>query len=182
MKSVLSLALVVCLLVLSLPATGQEKGGAGDIPKRFDWSAARKLAPGTEVMVTVKGSKPVRRYVVLAGESELTALNLTDPTLPRAATRVLRDMASNHPEYFAAVGTGGYFQSNNVRMGPAGVFVADRKVADLSQVVETIARDDVVQIGAVDDGPRVSVRKAAAVGAAIGAAVFLVQALAMVLR
>ena len=34
----------------------------------------------------------------------------------------------------------------NVRMGPDGVFVANRKVADLGQVVENIARTDVAEI------------------------------------
>jgi outer membrane lipoprotein SlyB len=34
----------------------------------------------------------------------------------------------------------------NVRVGPDGVFVADRKVADLEQVVENIVRADVAEI------------------------------------
>ena len=34
----------------------------------------------------------------------------------------------------------------NVRMGPDGVFVADRKVADLVQVVERYGRSDITEI------------------------------------
>lgn len=96
--------------------------------------------------MTAKGSQPGSRYFVLADESGLTVLNLTDPTLPAASTRVLRDMASHHPEYFAAMQKSGTFGEDNVRVGRDGVFVADRKVADLGQVVETIARNDVTEI------------------------------------
>ena len=35
----------------------------------------------------------------------------------------------------------------NVRVGPDGVFVAARKVADLGQIVERIARTDVAEVG-----------------------------------
>jgi hypothetical protein len=61
-------------------------------------------------------------------------LNLTDPALPGTVTRGLRDVASNHPEYFTA--QKGVFVDQNVRVGPDGVFVAARKVADLGQIVE----------------------------------------------
>ena len=57
------------------------------------------------------------------------------------------DLASTHPEYFLAAQKGGRFVlEKNVRMGPDGVFVADRKVADLQDVVETGARKDVAEI------------------------------------
>jgi hypothetical protein len=104
----------------------------------------RKLTAGTEVVVTVQGSQPSKRYVVQADDSDLTVLNLTDPTLPRAARRALLDMASNQPEYFK--GQKGAFVDKEVRVGPDGVFVADRKVADLGQIVERIPRTDVSEI------------------------------------
>ena len=97
--------------------------------------------------MTVRGSQPGRRYVVLADESGLTVLNLIDSTLPRAATRVLLDMAVHHPEAFA-----GTFVDHKVRVGPEGVFVTGRKVAELRQLVEHIARDDVAEIKKMASG------------------------------
>ena len=44
----------------------------GDTLPESDWSRVPKLAAGTEVIVTVKGSQPATRYVVQADESELT--------------------------------------------------------------------------------------------------------------
>jgi hypothetical protein len=107
----------------------------------------RKLAPGTEVIVTVKGSPPGRRHFVAADKSDLTVLNVTDPMLSAAARDVLRGLTSNHPEYFPAAEKGGQFVlEKNVRLGPDGMFIADRKVTDLTQVIEHIARTDVAEI------------------------------------
>jgi len=112
-------------------------------PADSGWSRVRELASGTEVTVTVKGSQPGKRYVVLANESGLTSLNLTAVGLQFPAARVLLDMASHHPENLLAAHTGRTVEQDNVRVGPDGVFMAGRKVADLGQVVETIARIDV---------------------------------------
>jgi len=110
------------------------------------WLRVRRLEPGTEVIVTVKGSRPSKRYFVTAVESDLTVLNLADPLLPRAATRVLRDMAAHHPEYLAAPQDRQVFLDNDVSVGPEGVAVSRRKVSDLGQVVEKIARPDVAEM------------------------------------
>ena len=172
MKSALSLTLIVCLVASALPAAAQEhtetrgsfdiRGPAAQtmaerpltraamreaLRARSDWSRVRKLAPGTEVVVTVRGSKPGKRSLVLADESDLTVLNLTVPTLPRAATRLLQNIASSHdPDVFVGTATSGRFVDQDVRVAPDGVFVAGRKVADLGQVVEHIARIDVAEI------------------------------------
>ena len=111
-----------------------------------NWSLVRSLAPGTDVIVTVRGSQPGKRYVVHSDESDLTVLNVADPTLPPAATHLLLDVVAHHPKYFQDTQTAGGFLDNNVRVGREGVFVANRKVADLGQVVETISRNDVAEI------------------------------------
>jgi hypothetical protein len=105
-----------------------------------------EVAPGAEIIVTTKGAQPGRRYFVMADESRLIALNLADPTLPARSARILRDMAANHPEYFAAVGRTGMFAQGDVRIGRDGVFVANRKVAELDQVVETISQNSISEI------------------------------------
>jgi hypothetical protein len=52
---------------------------------------------------------------------------------------------------------------NDVRLGPDGVFVANRKVADLGQVVERIVRSDVREI-------RTSMRTRGSIIGAVGGA------------
>ena len=132
-----------------LPAAGEPT--AGEVvqqtgkPVESNWSRVRKLASGREIVVTVKGSPPAQRHFVAGDEADLTVVNLTDPTLPAAARDVLRDMAANHPDYFA-VADKQSFVNGTVRVAPDGVFVTDRKVADLGQVVETIARRDIAEI------------------------------------
>jgi len=74
-------------------------------------------------------------------------LNTGVPALPTAARNVLRSLASTHPEYFLAAQKGGEFElEKNVRLGPDGVFIADRKAAGLAQVVEQYGRQDIAEI------------------------------------
>lgn len=167
-------------------APGIESVQQSGKPARSDWSRVLKLAPGTEIVVTVNGASPAQRYFVAAEESDLTVLNLTEPTLPANARDVLRDVASNHPEYFLAVRQHGTFVlPKNVRMVPDGVFVADRKVADLGQVVENIVRTDIVEIAIATRTTRTrgsaiwsSVERHARIGAGVGALIGLMAGLA----
>jgi hypothetical protein len=135
-------------LVAEPSASAVEAIQQGGKSAASDWSRVRRLAPGTEIIiVTVKGSPSGRRFFVAGDESGLTVLNVDDSALPAAVTGVLRDTAADHPEYFVSVQKGGTFLlDKNVRVAPDGVFVADRKVADLQHVVETSARNEVVEI------------------------------------
>ena len=152
MKSAFT-AVVVCLVVSPLAGCATVRGprqisadsGGGTRPES-DWSRVAELAPAAEIVVTIRSSQPVSRYFVLTDGSSVTVLNLTGQMLPDAATRVLRDMASQHQEYFAAIQQSRTFKQDDVSVGRDGVFVANRKVADLGQVVETIARSDVMEI------------------------------------
>lgn len=118
-----------------------------DRPSDSHWARVTKLAPGTAVTLTVRELPPRKRYVVRADEDNLTVLDLTNPAISPVAQSVLLDVASHHPEDVAAAQTGNTFVlDKNVRMGPDGVFVADRKVADLGQVIETIMQSDVREI------------------------------------
>jgi hypothetical protein len=126
---------IVCLVASALPAVAQS-----------EWSRVRNLAAGTEIIVTIAGAPPGQRFHVRTDDSQLTALNVTDPTLPRAAVRVLMDMLSHHPDYVASARRTGEFVDRDVRVSPDGVFVADRKVADWDRVVERIAQRDVAEV------------------------------------
>jgi len=171
MKSALSLTLAVSLVASPLPVTAQELAHAtareavrlaastgeptmsvtenvqqGGKSRQSDWSRVRKLAPGTEVILTTEGSAPGRRYFVSADDSSLTVLNLTDSSLPAATARALREIASQHREYFEGAARGGTYLVDNLRLASAGVFVADRKIADLQRVVQTSARKEISRI------------------------------------
>jgi hypothetical protein len=125
---------------------GVEVVAQSDRPARFGWAAIRTLGPGTEVIVAVKGSPPVERYVVGTDESNLTLLNLSDPTLSRAVTRVLLSLASAHPEYLTGTSRAGQFVDHDVRAGPDGVFEGGRRVAEIGQLVQTFTQSDVAEI------------------------------------
>ena len=94
----------------------------------------------------VGGLEPKSRQVVLADESALVVLNLTGRMLPANAGRVLRNMAGQHPAYFTAMQDGRAFAEDDVRVGRDGLFVANRRIADLEQVVERFARNDISEI------------------------------------
>ena len=189
MRSTLSLTLIVCLVGSALPVGAQQNSPTvGPLaraitreaarlatvqpttPVDAGWSRVRRLAPGTELLVTVKGAQSENRYLVAGDESDLTVLNVRDPALPTAARDTLRDLASTHPEHFMAAQKGGQFMlAKHVRVAPEGVFVADQKVADLMQVVETIARNDVAEIsGPVPYSPGHEALVGLGVGAAAG--------------
>jgi len=151
-KSTVSLVIIACLLttcVTGCATTGGPRQVSDDPfasgPPSSSWDRVRELAPAAAIIVTASGS-PRRRYFAGVDDSALTVLNLTDPGLPVAAARVLRDMAAHHPEYFASTVTTGSFAEDNVRIGRDGVFVANRRIADLDQVVETIPRREIAEI------------------------------------
>jgi hypothetical protein len=168
MKSTLSLALLVALVGSTIPLTGQERA-PGPIARSLAhqavqlaavpqgnvvdarWSHVRDLAPGTEIIVITRSAPPRRLYLVSTTDSELTILNLTDPSLPRAVTRMLRDMVAYHADYLAGVRKGQYVD-RDLRVGPDGVFFANQKVADLSRIVETIARTAVTEVRTLERG------------------------------
>lgn len=129
-----------------------------------DWSRVTRLASGTTIVVEFRGGPAASRVFVHADASELIVLDLADSRLPRAAQRVLQEMAANHPDYLVEVFSGLRFDRADVHVGPDGVFLAERKVAALSDVLERVPRKDVVVI---KTPPR---RRGSLIGAAIGAA------------
>jgi hypothetical protein len=139
---------IVCLVASSLPAGCATIGGphrvAAGTPSESDWSRVGELAPGAEIAVTIRGSPSGSRYFVRTDQSAITVLNLTGPTLPDTARRALRELASRG--LLAGIQQSGTLQQDKVSVGRDGVFVANRRVADLGQVVTTIARTDVATI------------------------------------
>jgi hypothetical protein len=106
------------------------------------YKRARRLEPGTRVTVTIKDAAPMPRYFVLVDSVQLVVLNLSADGLPK---RQLLNMAIDNPAWMAATYRTIY-KDGNVRVGPDGVFVKDRKVCDLAEVVERIPREKVVSL------------------------------------
>jgi hypothetical protein len=120
----------------------------GGSPVESNWSRVRRIVPGTELTLNIKGSPPgVQRYFVAGDDSDLTVLNVAGPGLPATARDVLRGLALRNAGDFPAAQQGRQITlEKNVRIGPDGVFVSDRKAADLGEIVEKIGRDEVGEI------------------------------------
>jgi hypothetical protein len=153
----------------SIPSGGDTVQQGNKSAVKSNWLRIRTIAPGSEIVLTANGAPPDRRYFVLVDESELTFLNLTDPTLPRAARDVLRDVVSDHPEYFPAAQQGKTFRlEENVHLGPDGVFLGGLKVAELDQVVQQIARNSVSEISVVTRATRRGIKWGSLIGTGAG--------------
>jgi hypothetical protein len=95
MQVAVSIPLIVCLVTSTLPLEAQDRmeSTAGPITRGIareaarltvdqtassddaEWSRVRKLASGSEIIVTVEGVQPVERRVVRVDESSLTLSN-----------------------------------------------------------------------------------------------------------
>ena len=106
---------------------------AGD---EVQWKHVQRMDPGTRITVTVDGAAPVERYFVQLRDAELIVLNLSAPDVPR---RQLLNMAKDNPQWMSDTSKTTY-KDNDVRVGPDGVFVKEKKVAGLDEVVEHIPR------------------------------------------
>ncbi len=147
-------------------------GRPGEEVTDSGWSRVRKLEPGTEVIITITGSQPGRRYVLWADESGVSVVNLSSPALPPRAASALRKAASNHPLYFTdALQIGPLALDRNVRLDSGAVFVDGAKVATLEQVVERITRPQVVEVRSPSRD--YSVKKRVGIGIATGLGVGL---------
>ncbi len=118
-----------------------------------DWLRVRKLKPGTAIVLVDRRSPAQpssvqdRCQLIQTDDSSITVLNLTRFVLPPQVRGALRDLAENRPEWFLAAERGrAFLLQDGVRIGPAGILFSGRKVADLQQVLDRIAREDVLSI------------------------------------
>jgi len=106
------------------------------------WKRVQRLDPGARVKITLEGAAPVERYFVQVNDTKLIVLNLSAPDLPK---RQLLNMAIDNPSWIAGTSQTTY-RDNSLRIGPDGLFVKDKKVAELNQVVEWIPREKVTAV------------------------------------
>ncbi len=143
---------------------------------KSSWAPVRALRPGTQILLTTAGSLSGERYVLNADESGLTLLNLTDPAIPEEARVTLAAAARSHHEYFVPAQPAlTHRLSEQVSLGPNGVFVGRRKILTLEDIVERVERERVVEIREMHPG---AVSQGMAWGMLGGGAVGVVQMLA----
>jgi hypothetical protein len=151
MRSLLSVLLVASLSAGCATIHGPR--AIDDVPPGgqtlYDWIRVRALEPAAEITVSTTRSRASTRFFVTADDTRLIALNVSSPALTPGSIRVLRAMAAEHPGAIASLQVTGALVQDDVRIGRDGVFLADRRVASFEEIVETIARDDVLEI----DGP-----------------------------
>src|SRR5262245_46105017 len=153
MKRTVSVMLIACVVALPLTGCAARRGprvvgetSGGRVESESDWSRVSRLQPAAEITVALNGAPPASRYFVTANDSALVVLNLTTPALSSSTARTLRDMAAQHPDHIVPALSTGAFRQGDVTIGRDGVFVSDRKVAELGQILETIPRGDVNEI------------------------------------
>ena len=145
-KRMTPLVFVVCLAIGAAAVAGTNTAFAATAAildaNEAMWKRVQRLSPGARVKVTVAGGEAAERYFVLLTDTELIVLNLSVANLPK---RQLLNMAADNPTWVAGTSKTTY-RDNSLRVGPDGVFIKDRKIAELAQVVEHIPRDRVTLV------------------------------------
>lgn len=141
-----------------------------------DWTEVREYE-GEAITLTVKGSPAGERYVVSRTQtpSEITVLNVADPSLSEEVRDALIDAASDHPEYFGAQQGSSARLTRHVRLDSGSVFEDDRNVVDLAHVVERVTRASVAEISVTDRAVRRGVGFGALAGGVAGLGIMLAQ-------
>jgi len=106
------------------------------------YKRTKKLEPGTRITVAVSGAPPVDGYFVLIDSVELVVLKLDAPGLPK---RRLLNMAIDNAAWMAATYRTTY-KDGDIRVGPDGMFVKEKKICELTDVVQRIPREKIVSI------------------------------------
>jgi hypothetical protein len=152
----------------TIASTAQRQTGLG----LSAWSRIFSLEPGTEILLYRAGS-PLRKQRLLdADEAGLTILNVDDPAIPSVVSGVLVSTARDHPEYFEAAQVGRQFAlSKGVRLGPDGVFYANRRLFDIAHVMESVPRDDVVEVSVLAKHIGEHARRGVLIGGVAGATI-----------
>jgi len=128
-----------------LAAQGASAGAAKSADA--DWSRVIRLKRGIPIVLTLKRSAPRERYFLAGDADGITVLDLTNPNLPANTVKILRGEAAKDPECLTGARRGSPCEmKKHVVVAPDGVFVADLKVAELTQVVTMVAREDVAEV------------------------------------
>ena len=149
MRPIAAFVVSLWTIGIAVPASAQ--------PQTDLWAHVQKLDPGTEIAVTPKGSYVAgQRFFLAANETQLVTLNLTNPELPRAAKNLLRSVAESNTTFLVStVYSGSTMSDDDVRLGAKGIFLGQNKVAEMSDVIERLPRDQVGSVTRPGGGPLV---------------------------
>jgi hypothetical protein len=138
--------------------------------RKRDWQRVRDLRPGSEVYLTVESGSS--KCTVLASDDKSLTIVKLNGTLPFAVTEVLRELMSRDPQLVVTAATSGRTDtSRKVKIGPDGIFLADKKIAATSDVIVRVDRADVREVRKRPKGRSVGRTIGGAfLGAGIGAA------------
>jgi hypothetical protein len=145
--------------------------------RRSEWSRVRDIE-GEPILLTVTGLPRGKRYLLRGSVDEfgLTVLIPPGDTIPATVEDALVRTASTHPEYFDQAQQGASFTLNrHVRLGPDGVSLDGRRVGQISDFVERIDRNRVVEISRLHRATARGVKWGALTGGVLGAAVVFSQ-------
>lgn len=127
-------AVLIASLVASPASAGQ---------KPVEWEKVKKLSPGTEIVLTVAGGQPTKVHVMFADDARLLTLKEQGPKLSR---RVEQFLFRAGPHWHDIVDRGGTYRGGTLRLSQAGLFDVDRKLADLTDLVQQTPRAEVAEV------------------------------------
>jgi hypothetical protein len=111
--------------------------------RRFYRSQVQSLAPGTEIMIRKPGVALLRQRVLAVDGDEVKTFAVSDQAVDFA--KPLRKAAATHPEYLLEPQPAGIKipLGGRVSLKDSGVFVGERRVAELQQFIVTTSRSEI---------------------------------------
>jgi hypothetical protein len=143
-----------------------------------DWSHVENLKPGTSIILDTATLVRASCFLLRADGSGLVVLNVSDASIPDSVRNTLLEAAIVHPNYFLEARDGASFRLDPtvrrhaavpLQLSQTGVALGDRRLADLDQIVENVARRDVEELRTPKKHFWQHVRRGAAIGAIGGA-------------
>lgn len=140
MKRLISAALAAAIVAVAVPVQAQS-----------GWSAVERLKPGTEILLSTAQTPQAPRQFIEANDTSLVVVNIGGAAMPPYVTKMLRAMATDHPEYLTAAHAGTVLVlDRGVQITPDGLFHNADKLADRAAIIETIERASVVAVSTSD--------------------------------
>jgi hypothetical protein len=151
---------VAALLIVALAASLRTV--AAQTLRDSEWQIIMKMRAGSKVRVTRAGFPPMTRWIADADPFSVTLVNLDDSRLSKDLVRLL----SPQLKILLPAATSERILRGQppVSIGPAGLFVGQRRVMTLRELVKRIPRAEIA-------GIRVDRGHARLVGALIGAGI-----------
>lgn len=136
---------------------------------RTDWEPVTRLRPGGEIIVTLRGLRPMTHRLLSADAEQLMVLDANDPRLPNEVRKTLLESAKDRPLTLLAARTRELQLPGGVRATPAGIFLGEQRVADSAEVIRSVLRTQVTDIRVRRKHIGTHSRRGFLIGAAVGA-------------